>query len=87
LVVYPTILPSNKGPPSLSSNRSFIRPLSLPTRSLHSLLHRVGIRTRPWSIRRALPDLRVFALSRSTPLHRVGIRTRPWSIWSTPPIQ
>jgi hypothetical protein len=28
LVVYPTILPSNKGPPSLSSNRSFIRPLS-----------------------------------------------------------
>jgi hypothetical protein len=28
LVVYPTILPSNKGPPSLPSNRSFIRPLS-----------------------------------------------------------
>jgi hypothetical protein len=29
LVVYPTILPSNKGPPSLPSNRSFIRPLSM----------------------------------------------------------
>jgi len=28
LVVYPTILPSNKGPPSLPSNWSFIRPLS-----------------------------------------------------------
>ena len=28
LIVYPTILPSNKGPPSLPSNRSFIRPLS-----------------------------------------------------------
>jgi hypothetical protein len=28
LIVYPTILPSNKGPPSLPSNRLFIRPLS-----------------------------------------------------------
>jgi hypothetical protein len=28
LVVYPTILPSNKWPRSLPSNRSFIRPLS-----------------------------------------------------------
>jgi hypothetical protein len=28
LVVYPTILPSNKGPPRLPSNQSFIRPLS-----------------------------------------------------------
>jgi hypothetical protein len=35
---------------------------SLPTRILYSLLHRVGVRTRPWSIRRALPDLRVFLL-------------------------
>jgi len=28
LIVYSTILPSNKGPPSLPSNRPFIRPLS-----------------------------------------------------------
>ena len=46
LVVYPTILPSNKGPPSLPSNdHSFVH--SLPTRILHSPLHRVKVRTRP----------------------------------------
>ncbi|KAJ6902126.1 hypothetical protein NC651_019790 [Populus alba x Populus x berolinensis] len=46
LVVYPTILPSNKGPPSLPSNdHSSVH--SLPTRILHSLFHRVGVRTRP----------------------------------------
>jgi len=36
LVIYPTILPSNKGPPSLPSNRSFIRPLSTNQDSLFS---------------------------------------------------
>jgi hypothetical protein len=66
---------------------------SLPTRILYSLFHRVGVRTRPWCIRRALPDLRVFLLflvqllftvlgsghvHEASGAHRLSNRANPW---------
>ena len=61
LVAHLTILPSNKGPPSLPSN-DHPSVHSLPTKILHSRLHCVGVRTCPWSIKRALPDSRACSI-------------------------
>ena len=73
LFVYPTILPSNKGPLSLPSNdylSARFSPLyqpgfSAPMRWKHT----------PYMV--APPVSRACSNPRSTPLHRVGTRTRP----------
>ena len=70
LVVYPTILPSNKGPSSLPSN-DYPSVHSLPTRILRSNALEAH------ALHGSTTCLESLLYPRSTPLHRVGTRTCP----------
>jgi len=82
LFVYPTILPSNKGPSSLPSNDYPSAGFSpLPTRILRSNALEAH------ALHGSTTCLESLLYPRSTPLHRVGTRTHPWRIRSTPPVK